>query len=222
MYKKLIDLQDQLQADKKQLEKDVERLQALADQAAPAPFDEVLAASRITATRTDDHLNGTKTADDVILKVDKERSETAKKINTITADKAKAQQQLTLKAAALQAADTEISRLNWKIKALIAEAAQQRVIGKIEDYGRLASDLMTVLIEIDALNAIINEDPTGVMAKQVFRVESLPTLGLESVEPWLIQAAGEKLILPREQAFQAVHHRHEKLIEDIKGELYGN
>lgn len=224
MYKKLVELKIKLLADKAQLESEVGELQANIDQSEPAPFDEFAAASRITSAKSKDHLEGGKTADTVAKAVDKERSEAVKKLDALSEQKANAQKLLPPKQAQLAAVDNELTALHWQLREFVNQAARERLSDAVQTYQQAAGQLLRALIEIDALNAVMADDPSENPAKLVLRVESLPAIGVDSGEdsdPWQLQASGEKLIFTREAAFPAVHNRHLAILEDIKGTLYG-
>jgi len=223
MYKKRVELKKQLQADKAQLEADVTELRAVIDQPDPALFDEFAAASRITAAKSKDHLEGGKTADAVAKTVDKERGEAVKKLDAMAGQKADAQKSLPAKQAQLAAVDNELTTLHWQLREFINQAARERLSDAVHTYQQAAGQLLRALIEIDALNAVMADDPNENPAKLVLRVEPLPAVGIDDLtasEPWQLQASGEKLFFPCESAFPAVHNRHLALLEDIKGTLY--
>ncbi len=224
MYKKLIDLKNQLRTDKAQLEADVAELRAVIDQPDPALFDEFAAASRITSAKSKDHLEGGKTADAVAKTVDKERAEAVKKLDALAEQKTNAHKLLPSKQAQLAAVGNELTALHWQQREFINQAVRERLSDAVQTYQQAAGQLLRALIEIDALNAVMADDPSENPAKLVLRVESLPAIGVdggENSEPWQLQASGEKLIFPREAAFPEVHNRHLAILEDIKGALYG-
>lgn len=224
MYKKLVELKIKLLTDKAQLESEVGELQATIDQSESAPFDEFAAACRITSAKSKDHLEGGKTADTVAKAVDKERSEAVKKLDALSEQKANAQKLLPPKQAQLAAVDNELTALHWQLRAFVNQAARERLSDAVQSYQQAAGKLLRALIEIDALNAVMADDPSENPAKLVLRVEYLPAIGVDSGEdsgPWQLQASGEKLIFTREAAFPAVHNRHLAILEDIKGTLYG-
>jgi chromosome segregation ATPase len=224
MFKKMIDLQASLQAEKAQLESDIAELQAILEAPAPEPFDEFTAASRITQAKTKDHLEGSKTAEAIIKSLDKERAEAAKKHEAHANQAADITQKLTPKRAQLAAINSEIAALGWKVKALIKDAANERLCAAIEGYRLTASALLNALIEIDALKAALADDPSENPARYVLLVESLPALSadtLEHLNPWQLLDSGEKLIFPKESALAAVRNRQLAITEEIKGALYG-
>ena len=102
MYKKIAELQSQLQTEKELLLSEVKELEiSAADNSGLKPFNEYEAAIRITKAKSNDHLEGTKTANNVIKQVDKERKETHEKLEKMAAKKAEAEQQLLQKQAEL-------------------------------------------------------------------------------------------------------------------------
>lgn len=224
MYQKLVALQQQLQADQQQLQAEVEALQTILDEPEPPAFDEYAAASRITAAKTKDHLEGTKNAAQVIKSVNQEREATTRNFKKIADRKAEARQQTTQKSAQLASVNDEITALGWKIKAIVDEEAKRRLSDQIHTYRKAASMLLNALVEIDALNAVMTTNPHESPTKFVLHVESLPAIGPQDSEvptPWQLQASGEKFIFTRESAFQAVQNRQLAIIDEIKGALDG-
>jgi chromosome segregation ATPase len=224
MFKKMIDLQASLQAEKARLESDIIELQDVLEAPAPEPFDEFTAASRITQAKTKDHLEGSKTAEALTKAVDKERAEAAKKQEAYANQVADITKKLTPKKAQLASIDSEIAALGWKVKALIKDAANERLSAAIEGYQLTAAALLKALIEIDALKAALADDPSENPARYVLLVESLPALSadtLEHLDPWQLLASGEKLIFPKAAALAAVSNRQLAITEEIKGALYG-
>lgn len=224
MYKKLVELQSQLQTDKEQLETDVKALQAISDESGSVQFNELAAASRITTAKSKDHLEGTNTAENIIKEVEEEREKANQNLKSLAKQKAEAKQQLSQKQAELASVDREINVINHKIKILVDAEAKQRLEIKVKEYRQSAAKLLNLLIEIDALNAVFTENPSASPVRYVLGLESLPALGsdsLEDIEPWQIESSGEKLFFTRENAFAMVRERLSTIYEEIKGNLHG-
>lgn len=224
MYRQLVDLQNQLQDEKTQLQTEVKELKIILEKTDSISFDELSAASRMTEAKSKDQLEGLKTAGKLLKQIEKERAECLKENEAIALKVNQAQQILPAREARLLSVENEINSLEWKIKGLIDSEAKKRLVTKTKTYRRLALDLLNTLIEIDALNAVITENPHENPAKYVLQVDSLPSVGLGSindVSPWQLQPSGQKLVFTRESAFPAVQNKHLSLIEEIKGNLYG-
>ncbi len=224
MYRELVDLKNQFQDERTQLKTDVKELKIILENPDLAPFDELYAASRMTEAKSKDQLEGLKTADKLIKEIEKERAELLTQNEAFTLKANEAKQVLPSKEARLLSVENEINSLEWKIKALIDAEVKKRLVTKTKKYRRLALDLLNTLIEIDALNAVITENPHENPAKYVLQVDSLPDAKLDdfdNLHPWQWQPSGKKLVFPREAAFPAVHNKHLSLIEEIKGNLYG-
>jgi len=223
MFKKIVELQAQLQAEKVSLLSEVKELQSsAADNSKLEPFNEYQAATRITNAKSNDHLEGTKTAKEIIKQVDKEREETHNKLEEMAAHKTEVEQQLLQKQAELRAVKSEIDALDLKLKSFIDTEAKQRLASKVKDYRQTATELLSLLIDIDALNAVFTENPGESPIKYVLGIQSLPAIGtdnLEEIHPWVIQQSGQKLIFTREAALPAVQERKLAIINDIKGSL---
>lgn len=223
MYKKIAELQTQLQIEKELLLSEVKQLKSsAADNSGLEPFNEYQAATRITTAKSSDHLEGTKTANKVIKQVDKERKESHEKLEKMATHKAEVEQQLLQKQAELTAVESEINALGLKLKSFIDSEAKQRLASKIKDYRHTATELLSLLIDIDALNAVFTENPGESPIKYVLGIQSLPAIGtdnLEEIQPWVIQQSGQKLIFTREAALPAVQERKTALLKDIKGSL---
>lgn len=216
-------MQVQLQEEKTSLLSEVKALQtSAADNSGLKPFNEYQAATRITTAKSNDHLEGTKTADKVVKQVDEERKESHQKLERMAAHKAEIEQQLLQKQAELRAVNSEIDALDLKLKSFIDTEAKQRLTNKIKDYRQTATQLLSLLIDIDALNAVFTENPGESPIKYVLGIQSLPAIGtdnLEEIHPWVIQQSGQKLIFTREAALPAVQERKVAIINDIKGSL---
>jgi len=224
MYKQLVDLQSQLQNEKTQLEKEVNELKTTLEKPVAASFDELSAAGRMTEAKSKDQLEGLKTADKLIKEIEKERAELLKHNEAFVLKANEAKQLLPSKEARLLSIKNEINSLGWKIKALIDAEVKQRLVTKTKKYRCVAVDLLNILIEIDALKAVISENPHENPAKHALQVDSLPAVGLDNISdifPWQLQPSGEKLVFTREAAFPAVHKKHLEIIKEIKGNLYG-
>ncbi|ATG89111.1 hypothetical protein [Methylomonas koyamae] len=223
MLKKLIELESQLQAERRELAAELQALQTELDQPEPAVFDELVAARQLTAAKTADHLDGTQTANAIAKAIDKERGESVKKLAAFAKQKAESGQKCAMKQAQLTAIDSELASIAWKIKGFIQEEAKILLEAKTEAYRAAAVSLLNALVDIDALNAIIADLPNENPAKSVLLLKSLPRIGLETsadVSPWQIQEHGEKLIFTSDSAFPIVNSRFLDLSEEIKGSLY--
>ncbi|OQW67465.1 MAG: hypothetical protein BVN35_20385, partial [Proteobacteria bacterium ST_bin11] len=132
MFKKLLDLQATLQADKDQLETELSSLNAIIDQPEVAPFDELSAAKRLTSAKSADHLEDTQTAEGIGKAIDKERAELAKQLAAISKQKAEARQKQAVKQAQLTAIDSELASIDWNIKTFIQQQAQSLLQAKTE------------------------------------------------------------------------------------------
>ena len=223
MFKQIAELQSQLQAEKVKLLSEVKELQkSAAENSGLERFNEYQAATRITTAKSNDHLEGTKTANSVIKKVNKERKENHETFEKIATHKVEAEQQLLQKQAELAAAEREIDALDLKLKSFVDTEAKHLLDSKIKDYRQTATELLNLLIDIDALNAVFTENPGESPIKYVLGIQSLPAIGtdnLDEIHPWIKQQSGQKLIFTREAAFPAVQERKIALLNDIKGTL---
>jgi chromosome segregation ATPase len=223
MYKKLKYLKTQLQDEQAALETEVHELETIVNQPEPRPFNELEAASRITKAKSQDHLEGTNTAIAVIKKIDEERAETLQKIELLSAKRAEAKQQLPAKKAQLSSVTNEASRIHWQIKAMIDQEANRRLEQTVNAYQKAANDLLDALVDFDALNAVISDDPHNNFVKKVANVVAIPVLGDNKAEigSWQLKTTGDAYFVTEQVASQTVRHRYETILEEIKGDLYG-
>jgi len=222
MITKLIKLQDKLESDQKRLEEEIKALSQQLHESVSSQFSEHAAASKITAAKTQDYLQGTDTAKQIINDVEKARNQHIQALEKFEKRKKERQRQLLSKQAELEATKREFNLVSHKIQTFVAEEAESILQDTVNDYQSITKKLIQVLTEIDALKAIILNNPESNPVRYVLQIESLPATDLtpESIQEPLQIISGGKIILPREKAFSAVHNRISALNEEIKGKLH--